>query len=300
MPSRIHSNCRQYIQHNVRKVGPKQTTINKVRPNNPWFSITRLLLLMTYVAAGPVQAQQLEIFQLSNRPASEIVNLVQPFLSNHGTAVANGTQLIVRTDAENMVEIQQLITTFDKGLSRFRISVLQTNQLSLDELNAQASVHGTLSNKGSRIRAKGNFYQSDSKTEGQVTQQIQTMEGKAAHIQVGKAYPIPTYTVPTYGNQYPTAGISYQTATTGFAVTPRMVGNEVLLEIEPWSNRLSRRGGGIIETQSAHSTIRAPLGKWINFGGMENQGSKQTTGILQRSWQTDKQSRKIYIKVDKM
>lgn len=300
MPSRIRTNRSQYIQYNVRKVVSKQTKINKVYPNNPWFSIRCILILMMCLAFGPIQAQQLEIFQLSNRPASEIVNLVRPFLSNHGTAIANGTQLIIRTDAQNMVEIQKLIGTFDKGLNRFHISVLQTNQLSLDELNALASVHGIASNKGSRIRAKGNFYQLDAKTEGQVSQQIQTLEGKAAYIQVGKAYPMPTYTVSPYGNQYPTGGISYQTATTGFAVTPKMIGNEVLLDIEPWSDRLSHRGGGIIETQSAHSTIRAPLGKWVNFGGMENQDSKQTTGILQRSWQTNKQSLKIYIKVDKM
>ncbi len=268
------------------------------RPCSTLVAVT-LMIIMALFSTAP-RAQDLEVIQLHNRTANEVVNLVRPFVGPNGTVVANGSQLIIRTDPQNMAQIQELIAKLDKGLGQFRISVLQTNKLSLDELNAQANVYGTISNKGSRIRANGNFYQSDSKTDGEITQQVRTMEGKAAHIQVGKAYPIPTYNVTPYGNQYPNGGISYQQATTGFAVTPRMVGNEVMLDVEPWSDRLSRRGGGIIETQSAHSTIRAPLGRWVRFGGMDDQSSGQRSGILQKSWQTGKRTMNIYIKVDKL
>ena len=266
------------------------------------FSTLAGVTLVTLLAlfSNAARAQELEIIQLHHRTANEVVNLVRPFVGPNGTVVANGSQLIVRTDPQNMAQIQGLIAKLDKGLSQFHISVLQTNKLTLDELNAQANVYGTISNKGSRIRANGNFYQSDSKTDGEITQQVRTMEGKAAHIQVGKAYPVPTYNVTPYGNQYPNGGVSYQQATTGFAVTPRMVGNEVMLDVEPWSDRLSRRGAGIIETQSAHSTIRAPLGRWVRFAGMDDQTSGQRSGILQKSWQTGKRTMNIYVKVDKL
>ncbi len=262
--------------------------------------IRAALLILMIVFSHSLLAQNLEIIQLHNRPASEVVNLVRPFVGDHGTVVANGSQLIVKTDPNNMEQIRDLIATLDKGLAQFRISVLQSNETSADRLNAQASVRGRISNNGASINARGNLYQSNSKTDGEVTQQVRTLEGKPARIQVGQAYPIPTYNVTPYGNPYDNGGIRYQQATTGFAVTPRMVGEQVVMDVEPWSDRLSRRGGGIIETQSGHSTIRTPLGQWVRFGGMDDQIDQQRSGILQNSWRTGKRTMNIYIKVDKL
>lgn len=258
------------------------------------------LLLLTIVFSHGLLAQDLEIIQLYNRPASEVVDVVRPFIGDRGTVVANGSQLIVKTDPQNLEQIRDLIEKLDKGLAQFQISVLQSNEISADRLNAQASVRGRISNNGASINARGNLYQSNSKTDGEVTQQVRTLEGKPAHIQVGQAYPIPTYNVTPYGNPYGNGGIRYQQATTGFAVTPRMVGKQVVLDVEPWSDRLSRRGDGVIETQSGHSTIRTPLGQWIRFGGMDDQIDQRRSGILQNSWRTGKRTMNIFIKVDKL
>lgn len=259
--------------------------------------------LSAFVALIPLivcaQEQVLEVIQLSNRPAQEVVDLIRPFLGRRGTAVASGTKLIVKTTPQNMAEVHQLIDQLDKSLAQFQISVLQTNKRSLAELNAQANVYGTVSNNGSSIRANGNLYQSDSKTDGEITQQLRTMEGTAAHIQVGQEFPVPTYTNPGYGG-FPSAGISYKQATTGFAVVPRTAGNEVLLDISPWSDRLSRRGGGVVHTQSAHTTIKAPLGQWVHFGGQDNSEVGGGSGILRKYQHTNKGVMKIYIKVDQI
>lgn len=282
-----------------RSSGAYHPPSQRVKKESAQYLIAILIALAAlFPLATPAQEQVLEVIQLSNRPAEEVVELVRPFLGRRGTVVASGTKLIVKTSPQNMAEVHQLIDQLDKSLAQFQISVLQTNKLSLAELNAEANVYGSVSNNGTNVRARGNLYQSDSKTDGEVTQQIRTMEGRAAHIQVGQEFPVPAYSI-GYGG-FPAAGVQYQQATTGFAVVPRSVGNEVLLEVSPWSDRLSRRGGGVVHTQSAHTTIRAPLGKWVNFGGLDNSEASSSRGILRKYDRSNKDVMKIFIKVDKI
>jgi hypothetical protein len=50
-----------------------------------------------------------------------------------------------------------------------------------------------------------------------------------------------------------TATAAYRAVTTGFAVTPRLAGSQVLIDVEPWSDRLGSGRSGVINTQSAHT-----------------------------------------------
>jgi hypothetical protein len=262
-----------------------------------------LVFLLAIGMAFGARAQEtiIEIIPLSSRPASEVADLIRPFLSPDGTAVASGTKLIVKTNPDNISEIHQLIDQLDQRLAQFQISILQSSRLSLAELNAQANVHGTVSDRSSSVRAKAHVYQSDSKTSGEITQQLRVMEGNAAHIEVGQAFPVPVYTGPGFGPvPLPSTGIGYQEATTGFAVIPRMAGSEVQLEVSPWSDRFNRLGGGVVNTQSAHTTIRAPLGQWVRFGGQDLSETGHGSGILSRYESTGKDTLSIYIKVDRV
>lgn len=260
-----------------------------------------LMLLLLFISeTGVAQDLVIDVIQLRNRPASEMVDLVAPFVGRYGTVVPSGSKLIVKTSPANLEQIHALVDKLDKGLAQYQISVLQTRRRTLEELNAGVSVYGVAGNRGSAVVAGGNLYQTDSKRDGETTQTIRTLEGKAAHIEVGEAIPVPE--VSGYGNYgYPAAGIRYQPATTGFAVTPRQAGNRsVILEVAPWSDRLDRRGGGVIQTQSAQTTIRAPLGQWVNFGGQNDRASGSSDRLLGHSYGNRKQQMNIFIKVDKV
>lgn len=249
----------------------------------------------------PAQETVLKVIQLSSRTADEVVDLILPFLAPEGTAVASGTKLIIRTSPENLAEVEQLIDQLDQRPAQFEISVLQTSQRTLQELNAGSAIDGAVSSRGAQVRARGHLYQTDSKTDGETTQKLRIMEGRAAHIEVGRAYPVILYSGQGYGSgPYYSEGTGYQEATTGFAVIPRMAGDEVLLEVSPWSDRFSRLGGGVVNTQSAHTTIRAPLGTWVNFGGQDDSDKgygRATLGIHER---TRKRAMNIYIRVDRI
>jgi type II secretory pathway component GspD/PulD (secretin) len=258
--------------------------------------------LLLFPLLGLAEEQILEIIQLSHRPASEMANIIRPFLSPRETVVAHGTRLIVKAGPRKMAEIRQLIDRLDTQLVRLQISVMQSDRTTVDELNARAVIHGGISHKGGSIHGEGTLAESNARLDEKISQQIQTLEGKAAHIQVGVAFPLPEYRVSPYGSRYyPEAGITYHEATTGFAVIPRLVGdNEVQLEISPWSDRLHRSGRGIVDTRSAATTIRAPLGQWVELGGQTRGASGDSTGLFEKSRRNNQQALKMFIKVDKL
>ena len=262
--------------------------------------LSALLLLFSIV--GNAGAPAIEVISLSHRQASELADLVRPLLGAGETVVAHGSRLIVKAGARSMAEIRQLIDQLDKPLARLQISVLQSDRASADRLNAQAAVHGRMSGQGGHLRGNIVLEQSVSGSEDSVTQRIQTMEGRTAHIEVGEAFPIAEYRVSPYGARYfPNGGVTYHQATTGFAVVPSLVGDdEVLLDVAPWSDRLQRSGPGIVATRSAHTTIRARLGTWVEFGGKRARQSNQSTGLFGKSHRYGQQDLKLFIRVDRL
>ncbi len=96
---------------------------------------------------------------------------------------------------------------------------------------------------------------------------------------------------------YP-ATTEYVDTTTGFAVTPRLNGNQVIIEVSPWSDRMQRNGA--IETRSAHTTFTAELGEWVEIGGTFESSQYSQDGLLSRSRSTSQDEMHILIKVDKV
>jgi Bacterial type II and III secretion system protein/Bacterial type II/III secretion system short domain len=259
-------------------------------------------VLLVLPLLGFAGEQVLEVIHLSHRQASEMASIIRPFLGPGETVVAHGTRLIVKAGPQKMAEIRRLINQLDTQLARLQISVIQSDRATIDELNARATIHGGISSRGGRIHGEGTLDRSNARLDEHISQQIQTLEGKAAHIQVGEAFPLPDYRVSPYGSRYyPNAGVTYHEATTGFAVVPRLVGDdEVQLEISPWSDRLRRSGRGIIDTRSAATTIRAPLGQWVELGGQARRASGDATGLFEKSRRNNRQALKLFIKVDKL
>ncbi|MFZ2405872.1 MAG: hypothetical protein WAW41_12090, partial [Methylobacter sp.] len=86
--------------------------------------------------------------------------------------------------------------------------------------------------------------------------------------------------------------------TTGFEVIPRLAGQQVILSVAPWSDKMNGRGQ--IETQNAQSTIRVNLGEWVELGGSGENSSSSSNGALVNTRQIDKSQMHILVKVDRV
>ncbi len=264
-----------------------------------WLRLAFIAIAVT-VSNAPAAAQDLSTIELFHRPSDEMVPLIQPLLGPGDVVIPARDRLILKADPGKVEEIRDLVRQLDKSSHRLLITVTQGRDLSTEALNAQGRLRGRIDlNRpaDSDIRIRGHLYQSEGRDSAGHTQQLQTLEGRSAYIEVGEQIPVPTQSYYGYGYGY-SENIEYRPATTGFAVTPRLSGSEVIIELSPWSDRLSRDRFGVIDTQSAHTVIRAALGEWVEIGGQVETSVREESGLASRSYSTRSQQNRIFLKVE--
>ncbi len=99
----------------------------------------RGLLLLCLLAAYPaviLAEPVMEVITVYNRPAEELRPLLLPLLEGSDQVVANGDSLIVKTEPERLQTITNLIRKLDNPLHNLMISVIQSRDVTADQLNA--------------------------------------------------------------------------------------------------------------------------------------------------------------------
>jgi type II secretory pathway component GspD/PulD (secretin) len=244
----------------------------------------------------------IEVIPIYNRPASEIQPLISPMLENTDRVIADGSNLIVRTTPDRLEDIKNFINNLDKRLNNLIITVIQSRHTTAEELNAAARVNlkiplDDLSKSTGRINSHYDQTQNQNTTES--TQTIRTVEGNAAYIKTGNVYPVQNIQIYNSGYGYPAVSTSTEfiDATTGFAVTPRLAGQQAILDVTPWSDKAN--AGGRLETQSAQSTLRINLGEWIELGAIDEASQQSTNGNFANNRQINQNRLRILVKVNK-
>lgn len=245
---------------------------------------------------------EMEIITINNRPATDIENLLLPLLQPEERIIANGSNLIIRTTPERLVEIQGIIEKLDTPIENLIITVVQGHDISADQFNIAAKVQARITtndkaNQSFRFDAKSR--KTKSKDQQENTQTLKTMDGQPAYIKVGSAHPIQDVQIHPTGYGYPALSTrtQYLETSTGFAVTPRLAGqDQVILDIAPWSDNFRNRK---IDTQGLHTTIRTRLGEWIEIGGNTENYRSDATTLLSEVRTTRTQDMHVLIKVEK-
>lgn len=263
-----------------------------------------LLLLLTFLLnINTVAAETvMEIIPLSHRPAADIESVIVPLLDSSDSIVANGFNLVVKTTPEKLRKIKDLIKQLDTALNNLSITVIQSKDISADHLNAGADVYIDIPiDRPSQTQGEINagIQQKQHHKSSQSQQVLRTLEGTPAYIKVGSNYPVQNIYI--YDSVYGQRSISRQTqlieATTGFAVLPRLNGDQVILEISPWSDEMQQYGN--IETQSSSTSIRTQLGKWVEIAAIDEQQQSENTGLLSHGQHSGSKTLRILVKVEK-
>ncbi len=260
-----------------------------------------ILFLLTFSLFNQANAE-MEIISIKNRPATEIKNLLLPLLQPEERVVASGSNLILQAAPERLFEIQTIIEKLDSAQENLVITVVQGRDISAEQFNIAARVQAKINsndsaNKNFRFDAK--IRKTKSKDQKQNTQTLKTIDGQPAHIKIGTVRPIQdVYIHPSqYGNPAITSETRYLETSTGFIVTPRLVGqDQVILDIAPWSDNYNHQQ---IDTQDMHTVVRVRLGEWLEIGGNTENYHSDSTTLLSETRTTRTQNMHILIKVDK-
>ncbi len=269
------------------------------------------ILLLVQCPITLAEKTSIEIIELHSRTSSEIIPVLKPLMDNNTAITGTGYQLIIRATPSKMAEIKKLLNKLDKSPRSLIISVKHGSNINLEELNANISGQVKISDEATiaadekiesvdgrtRIRIKIN--QTAARDNEADTYQVRVLEGNVAHIQTGKAIPLPERTVISNGNNIVTQdSIRYRDVTSGFYALPRVRGKMVTVDISPKKESLSKTGGGVINTQAMHTSVRGELGKWIEIGGVNEESSQESSSIIYKTRQRNENNYRIFMKVE--
>jgi type II secretory pathway component GspD/PulD (secretin) len=252
-----------------------------------WIAISSCLMVTL------VWAQSLTVIDLKHRRAEEIIPVLQPLLEQGGALTGQDYKLFVRASPGNVAQLRSAIEQLDKQQRQMLVSVRRGTAQEIQR--EQASVSGTVRTDG---RSNVTVRASDGtlRTQGSSVSSVQVLDGNSAFIATGTSVPIVTAVAVGGGRRPFVAGnIEQRDLQRGFMVTPRVRGNEVILEISQQDERVA---GGNIQTQSLNTQVIGRLGSWMQLGGVSESSSSTSRGVLSRSYGTDNNELSIWIKVD--
>ncbi len=256
---------------------------------NQLFKLLGLVLLVS-----TVQADSVSTIQLQNRPAEEVIPIVQPMLGANDAISGQGFKIFLRSSPETLARVRDMIDVLDTPAKILQVSVFQGSNRDLGELGIGANIQvesgdvsvdvgnggdksddagGSIAYSTTDGSASMNSISTHKSLKDNPIHQVRVTEGTEAYIETGKRIPY-FYGAAWKGRRGFAGAVEYKDVLTGFYVLPRIRGDNVILEVSPFKSSQSSTGGDNIDTQSAGTTITGRIGEWLPIGGVTEQWSR--------------------------
>ncbi len=232
-----------------------------------------LLCLCSYATANDIH-----IIQLKYRSASSVIPVIRPLLGSDDSITGDQFTLIIRTDPQRLVELQEVINHLDIPAVSLNISVRRD--------------HARAAQKEWVIA------ETKANTDDNTEQHIRVLEGSQAFIATGEQIPYTTVNSTLGGYNTHT---EFKPVTTGFYVIPVLTGhNYVRLTIQQQTQTRAGDDSLRIGSQNLSTTLTAKLGEWVNIGGSEQSSDKQESRMnVYTTEDHRKTNTTIWLKVDR-
>lgn len=285
----------------------------------------RLFLLAGLGLSGLSFAQQvMEIIPLKYRTVEQVLPSLQVLIEPGGALSGMNNQLIVRSSGKNIAQIRQALSAIDLPARRLMIYVSQNRDTESRQQGAELSGQVGLGNNvriiqpssgmqgstridvrsgGSDVNYRINAQAHDSRMTSDMatSQSVQVVDGGQALIRVGQSLPLPLrQVVRGPGGATVTDSVVYRDIGQGFYAAPRLVGNQVTLEISPQFDTPGNQGYGSVNSQRVSTTISGRLGEWIELGGSGQQMAGNVQGNLSSATQELRDYRSVWLRVEEL
>lgn len=236
----------------------------------------RIIALLGFsILMSAVRAQSLETIELQNRPAEEVIPIVEPMLGADDAISGEGFRIFLRSSPDTLARVREMIDVLDTPARILQVSVFQGSERDLRALGIDATISiesGDASDSTTYSTAGGSASVDGISTRRSLKDnpihQVRVTEGIEAYVETGEQ--IPYFASAAWiGPRGIAAGVEYKDAVTGFHVLPRIRGDNVVLAVSPYKNARNRSGD--IDTQSASTTVTGRIGEWLLIGGITEQ-----------------------------
>lgn len=255
------------------------------------------------------QAKDYIIIRLVHRQADELMDVVEPLLSDEGRlSVDNGTNsLIVIDREENLNEIEDLIRSLDVKADQVKIEMiffkeerdtgidLRVNWIYTDKYYIIGNLIGTHTERF--LFLEGLLGAEYGGLKRIFNQTLLVMSGKEGKFVVGRSVPI-NEKVLVYFRERDLLfeGEIFLDVVTGFIVTPKVLENRIRLDIKPFMSYFTDEREGEIIFYEAETSIVTSSGETVIFLENRVDGGNIVSNIFSGFSQKDEKSR-FYISV---
>ena len=286
------------------------------------FLILMLLTLgLPLAGASAAGTMVTEVIAAGYRPVDEIVQILRPLVPKPGSVSGAYGKIVIRTTAENMREVKEILAIINRAPANLLISVRYSinEEVRRDLYEVFGEVSGDnvgISTGRSAGSASGLVISSQDgeqvagvridKTQrvgsDAGTQRVRVLEGKEAFIQSGQSVPVTDQRVivSSTGTTTVQTTTSYRNVSSGFYVRARLSGDDrVSVEIFPQNNRLDANSGSI-NLREASTVVSSLLGRWMEIGGVSGSSSSTTHSIGASSSTAATSRYATYLRVDRL
>jgi len=260
------------------------------------------LLALLFIACMPLHAEmRIDTINLHQRPAEEIIPILQPMLDKGGSLTGSGYKLFVKSSPVNIEQLRQMIAQIDVALQQLLISVSLDQRVLENDSQAAARVTiqgGNAPAPAGHIKYDARLFERKQTSSTPQVQQVRVSEGLWATIRTGQAVPVTSRIRNPDGTVTETS--TYTAVASGFQVLPRVRGEIVTLSIRPQAQSSHTNQGGAYTSTEISTTVSGKLGQWITLGSISSSQQYTGSGLLYHARQHSDDSNQIYVKVERI
>lgn len=277
------------------------------------------VVLVLFLGLGVVPCQaEIKVLSLKHITAEKVLPVMQDVLEGQGRVSAWENRLIVNASAEEIGTLEKVLEQIDVPPTMLRISIRQddrqgqagnrvvmTEPKMTDRTDSTASASSPGSSASKAVVESGTRRLNN--TGEQTTQTLRLRDQSKGFILMGERVPY-VQDMLILARRYAGFGqeVDFQAVSTGYWVRPILERGFVTLEIQPHLEGLQRNGPrslgmpATVELQELSSTVRVPLGQWVDLGHQLREADEISRAIL--TWRTSNlhQERTIWVKVDSL
>lgn len=249
--------------------------------------ILPLMLALCLLPASVVAQTEARVYELQNRPASDVAGQIRELYQNAAlTVTARGQQVVVRGEQPLLDEIGMLIDTIDVAPTQLRISVR-----SREDIGGKRSGAGV---SGTDNRIDVSVERKVTSTNNTRQRTLVVQDGQSAHITSGQVRTLP---FAVQGGRNAAAILQQVETRSGFLVSPLVISDRAIeLNIVSFEEDPASLPG--YETEAVVTMRRVEPGQWVSLGSTSTQANGQQSGITYSVSSSRAENRSFEVKVD--
>ncbi len=259
---------------------------------------TRILMLLVLLLGLLVVpcAAEIKVITLKHISAERILPALREVLEGQGRVSAWENRLIVNASPADIHVVEKVLEQLDVPPAMLRVSLRQDSRDGL--------AGGTVTGTGSAAKIADGTRHLGNVGE-QVTQSLRLKDGSEGFLLVGEMLPyVRNMRVLTGRYAAFEQELDFQALNSGFWVRPILEEGFATVEIRPHLEGLQQVGPrtlGLpspVELRELSSTLRVPLGTWVDLGSELREGDEVSRAIL--AWRTSSLQRQriLWIKIE--